>query len=75
MKKRNFIKTTLLLLIGMALLTTPAAAESIRLGMTPEPYMPFTQINSAGEWEGFEADLTNAVCEKMGVESKISQMA
>jgi len=47
----------------------------IRLGMTPEPYMPFTQINQAGVWEGFEADLTQAVFEKMGVEHKINQMA
>jgi polar amino acid transport system substrate-binding protein len=50
-------------------------AEILRLGMTPEPYMPYTQINSAGEWEGFEADLTKAVCEKMAAECKISQMA
>ncbi len=50
-------------------------AGAIRLGMTPEPYMPFTQINKAGIWEGFEADLTQAVFEKMGIEHKISQMA
>lgn len=50
-------------------------AGTIRLGMTPEPYMPFTQINQAGVWEGFEADLTNAVFEKMGIEHKTSQMA
>lgn len=50
-------------------------AGPIRLGMTPEPYMPFTQINQAGVWEGFEADLTSAVFEKIGIEHKISQMA
>ncbi len=50
-------------------------AGPVRLGMTPEPYMPFTQINQAGVWEGFEADLTKAVFEKMGIEHKISQMA
>jgi polar amino acid transport system substrate-binding protein len=50
-------------------------AETLRLGMTPEPYMPYTQINAAGEWEGFEADLTKAVCEKMAAECKTSQMA
>jgi polar amino acid transport system substrate-binding protein len=56
--------------------TAPVShAEILRLGMTPEPYMPYTQINSAGEWEGFEADLTKAVCEKMAAECKISQMA
>ncbi len=50
-------------------------AGSVRLGMTPEPYMPFTQINQAGVWEGFEADLTQAVFKKMGIAHKISQMA
>lgn len=66
------------LTIGMSLLILTASnglADQIRLGMTPEPYMPFTQINKAGVWEGFEADLTNALCEKMGSDCKISQMA
>ena len=47
------------------LLCTTAQAEPLRLGMTPEPYMPFTQVNAAGEWEGFEADLTIAICAKV----------
>ncbi len=54
---------------------TVGHAGPVRLGMTPEPYMPFTQINQAGVWEGFEADLTQAVFEKMGIDHKISQMA
>lgn len=54
---------------------TALHADPIRLGMTPEPYMPFTQINQAGVWEGFEADLTQAVFKKMGIEHTISQMA
>ena len=49
------------------------SGESIRLGISPEPYMPFTQINQAGVWDGFEADLSNALCEKMGIECKITQ--
>ena len=26
-----------------------SAEDTIRLGMTPEPYMPFTQVNAGGE--------------------------
>lgn len=56
-----------------ALMVPVVQAGQIRLGISPEPYMPFTQINSAGEWDGFEADLTHALCDKMGLECKISQ--
>lgn len=63
---------------GLALIVAMGAAhaqESIRLGMTPEPYMPFTQVNAAGEWEGLEADLSRAVCEKMAIKCEFQQMA
>lgn len=51
------------------------AEDTIRLGMTPEPYMPFTQVNAAGEWEGLEADLSRAVCAKLQAKCDIKQMA
>ncbi|SMC54423.1 amino acid ABC transporter substrate-binding protein, PAAT family [Desulfocicer vacuolatum DSM 3385] len=75
----NFTKklTTTFFFMGVMLMTTVSTGhtETLRLGMTPEPYMPFTQINSAGVWEGLEAELTNVLCEKMGTQCKISQMA
>lgn len=63
---------------GVALILSAGfahAEDTIRLGMTPEPYMPFTQINSGGEWEGLEADLSRAVCAKLPVKCEIKQMA
>lgn len=66
-------KFMLVLSVTLLLLSPAMAADQIRLGLSPEPYMPFTQINQAGEWEGFEADLTNALCVKMGIECKMSQ--
>lgn len=70
-------KVILAIMTTIALCGTVVApaisAEQIRLGISPEPYMPFTQINQAGIWEGFEADLSNALCEKMGIECKITQ--
>lgn len=51
------------------------AEDTIRLGMTPEPYMPFTQVNAAGEWEGLEADLSRAVCAKLDVKCEFKSMA
>ncbi|TKB09715.1 transporter substrate-binding domain-containing protein [Desulforhopalus sp. IMCC35007] len=71
--KNPIIKVLVGFAVLAALMVPVAQAGEIRLGISPEPYMPFTQINSAGEWEGFEADLTNALCEKIGLECKISQ--
>lgn len=76
MKLSSAITAATIFAVTLFTLTaSPGYAGAIRLGMTPEPYMPFTQINQAGIWEGFEADLTQAVFEKMGIEHKINQMA
>ena len=75
--KLSRILVTALFCSNMMFMTTVSSghAETLRLGLTPEPYMPYTQINAAGEWEGFEADLTNLVCEKMKADCKKSLMA
>lgn len=76
MKFSKIVTSTLFCATIFCLSTAPLSqAADLRLGLTPEPYMPYTQINAAGEWEGFEADLTNMVCEKMGMVCKKSQMA
>jgi polar amino acid transport system substrate-binding protein len=57
-------------------ITTGAfATEPLRLGMTPEPYMPFTSVDSAGEWIGLEGDISRAVCAKIEEGCEIKQMA
>lgn len=70
LKSALFAGIALSMSIGSAL-----AEDTLRLGMTPEPYMPFTQIDSSGKWDGLEADLSRALCEKMAVKCEISQMA
>lgn len=59
----------------IALASGAAQAEKLRLGMTPEPYMPFTQVNAAGEWEGLEADLSRALCDKLADNCEFKSMA
>lgn len=62
----NTLKGNIAGLIALCAMAGSAnAGETLRLGMTPEPYMPFTQVNTAGEWEGLEADLSRAVCDKI----------
>jgi polar amino acid transport system substrate-binding protein len=43
--------------------------------MTPEPYVPFTQIKNASKWKGLEADLSRAICAKPQAKCEIKQMA
>ena len=73
MRKSVIVHILTVLVVLFAAMAPAAFASQIRLGMSHEPYMPFTQINQAGVWEGFEADLSHAVCDKMGLECKISQ--
>lgn len=72
----NMIVKGALALAVAASFALPALAEDVlRLGMTPEPYLPFGQVNAAGQWEGIEADITHALCERMQVKCEISAMA
>lgn len=66
----------LLLSAVIFLSATVAQAEGpLRLGMTPEPYMPFTSIDSGGRWIGLEGDLTRAICDKIAEGCEFKQMA
>ena len=70
------LKIALFAGIALSMLAGSTLAEdTLRLGMTPEPYMPFTQVDAGGQWEGLEADLSRALCEKMAVKCEINQMA
>ncbi len=45
----------------------PARAESLRIG-TEGAYPPFNQIDPSGHLIGFDIDIAQALCDKMGVE-------
>ena len=69
------VKAALALAVASSFALPALAEDVLRIGMTPEPYLPFGQVNAAGEWEGIEADITNALCERMKVKCEISAMA
>lgn len=69
------IKTALALAIASSIALPALAEDVMRIGMTPEPYLPYGQVNAAGQWEGIEADITHALCERMQVKCEISAMA
>ncbi len=45
-----------------------ASAETVKIGVSAEPYPPFTYISPAGDWTGFEVDVGKAICEEAGLE-------
>lgn len=54
---------------GMAIAMTAAvgslAAEPLKIGISAEPYPPFTYKSSGGEWTGFEVELADALCDRI----------
>ncbi|WP_439109178.1 transporter substrate-binding domain-containing protein [Lentibacter sp.] len=56
-------------------LTATAATADIKIGFAAEAYPPFTAKNAAGEWEGFEVDLKNALCAAMEEECTVVDVA
>ncbi|WP_108446072.1 transporter substrate-binding domain-containing protein [Halomonas denitrificans] len=65
--KRTFAAAALL---GLA--ATAQANEPLKVGISGEPYPPFTFKAASGDWTGFEVDLALALCDAMGRECEIT---
>lgn len=71
----NARKTLLATIAGLAALlaaNVPAAAAPLKIGISAEPYPPFTYKGSDGEWTGFEVELGDAICNEMGRDCAIT---
>ncbi|MGO3344893.1 MAG: transporter substrate-binding domain-containing protein [Marinomonas sp.] len=51
------------------------ANEKINVGISSEPYPPFSAKNSQGVWEGFEIDLLRKVCEDAALDCQIKEVS
>ena len=61
--------------VALALGAGFAAAETVRVGMAPEPYPPFAEVDAAGNWTGWEVEMMGAVCKAAGLECVITPTA
>lgn len=52
----------LVLFTGLTLASLSALAQPLRIGVATEPYPPFAVADAAGNYSGWEIDLTKAVC-------------
>lgn len=60
---------------GLALTTSMASAETVRVGVAAEPYPPFTSPDASGNWSGWEVDFIDAVCAEAGFDCEITPVA
>ncbi|MDZ7714526.1 MAG: transporter substrate-binding domain-containing protein [Rhodovibrio sp.] len=51
------------------------AAEPLKIGISGEPYPPFTYKSSSGGWTGFEVELADALCDRIDRECTITPTA
>ena len=57
---------------ALALAAGPATADKLRIGIEAA-YPPFSAVSPDGGFVGFDIDITNALCEEMGVECTMIQ--
>lgn len=50
------------LVVALALVASPLAAEDIKIGIAAEAYPPFASPDASGNWVGWEVDFINAIC-------------
>ena len=67
--------TKILGTVAALAITATAATAEIKIGFAAEAYPPFTAKNAAGEWEGFEVDLKDALCAAMEEECVVVDVA
>ena len=61
--------------LALGLTAGAASAETVRIGMAPEPYPPFASVDASGNWTGWEIDLMWALCKSAELECEITPIA
>ena len=70
---RRLLTTLLATVVITMMLGSPVSAgewKTIRFA-TEGAYPPFNMLDSNGQLQGFDVDITNALCKQMGVECKL----
>lgn len=57
---------------ALGLSATAQAGEPLKIGISAEPYPPFTYTSSDGEWTGFEVELGMALCDAISRSCEIT---
>lgn len=66
---------TAALAIVLGLSAGGASAQSIKVGMAPEPYPPFASPDASGKWTGWEMDMIDALCTEAKLQCEVTMTA
>ncbi|WP_111559871.1 transporter substrate-binding domain-containing protein [Paracoccus sediminilitoris] len=56
-------------------LAGPVMAETLKVGVSAEPYPPFFTPDASGSWSGWEIDLMNEICTRIEAECVVTPIA
>lgn len=60
---RTILKTALAATAIALAATFSASAQQVKVGFSPEAYPPFYSQDASGNWDGWEVEITKAICE------------
>lgn len=60
--------------VAMAMATGTAYAD-LKIGLSAEPYPPFSSKDASGNWVGWEIDFMNALCAELGEKCTTEEVA
>lgn len=66
---------TLMVLATMLVTASAIAENTVKIGISAEPYPPFTFLAADGKWTGFEIGLQKAICKHAGVQCAVAPTA
>ena len=72
----KFSRRVMLAVAAAAMVAGAASAKAdLKFGVAAEPYPPFSSKDASGTWVGWEIDLMNALCAKMGEKCELVEVA
>ena len=75
MNIKSFLKTTVAAVVLVVAGLGAANAEQVKVGIAAEPYPPFAAPDASGKWQGWEIDITMAMCEAAKLDCVITPVS
>lgn len=61
--------------MSLGLIASAAIAQPLKIGLSAEPYPPFYEKSSNGQWAGFEIDVLNSLCQRIKAQCEVTEVS
>ena len=61
--------------LGLTMMASAAAAQTVKVGIAAEPYPPFASQDASGAWVGWEVEMIGAICTAAGLTCEVTPVA